>query len=148
MADRSDAEIREWARQRRVCWEFEVLKEKVKGAGIQTTGIELRLFAAPDAAGEPPERGRRPFAELWAELRELAQGVLTSEEGVHVEIKPFDASARFRPETGHVPEVQLTVRFTPARSTERPGPERAQQIMTALERRLKELGLQPKAWRA
>jgi hypothetical protein len=144
MADWTEAEIREWARRLKACWEFEVVQEMVKGAGVRPDALALNLYAQPDPTDEDP--GDRAFAAAWARLREVATRVLTSEEGVHVEIEPFDASARFRPETGQISEVTLTVRFTASRAEA--APDRAPQLRATIEQRLKQLGLRPRAWSA
>jgi hypothetical protein len=142
MAEWTEAEIREWARRLKACWEFEVVQEMVKGAGVRPDALALILYAQPDPTDEDP--GDRPFAAAWARLREIATRVLPSQEGLHVEIGPFDASARFRPETGQAPEVTLTVRFTASRAET--APERARELRAAIEQGLKQLGLQSRAW--
>jgi hypothetical protein len=142
MAEWTEAEIREWARRLKACWEFEVVQEMVKGAGVRPDALALTLYAQPDPTDEDP--GDKSFAAAWARLREIATRILPSEQGVHVEIEPWNASARFRPETGQTSEVTLTARLTASRAEA--APDRARELRATIEQRLKQLGLQSRAW--
>jgi hypothetical protein len=145
MTERSEGEIREWARSHKACWEFEVVQEMIKGEGMRPSSAELRLYAQPGAGDKATER---PMKALWERLREIALAVVAEEEGVRSNVAPFQGGARLRPETGQAAEAMLLVRFVPSSTSERPGRERVQAMITAIEARLKARGLVFKAWAA
>lgn len=139
-----EAEIREWARRCRACWEFDLAQEMVKDEGMRLTALELRLYAQPPEA----EPGSRPFLAAWEQLREIAERALPDAEGIRAEPEPFEAAVRLRPETGQQAEVMLLVRIVPTVPGQAGGRERARQIIDEAEGRLRALGLQHNAWAA
>jgi hypothetical protein len=142
----TDAEIREWARRCKACYEFEQVEEMIKGQGMRLSALELRLFAQP--ALHDPKAATRPFQAVWEHLRDIAQRVALPGGGIRADIQPFEARAWLRTETGQQPEAMLLVRFVPAVPGEGGGRERARAIISETEGRLRELGLQHKAWAA
>jgi hypothetical protein len=144
MTASSEAEIREWARRCKACWEFELVEEMLKGEGMRLSALELRLFAQPRLQG--PEAAARPFPVAFEQLREIARQAALPSEGMRADVQAFDSRARLRPETAQQPEVMLVVRFVPAVPGQGGGRDRARQIIAETENRLRGLGLQHKAW--
>jgi hypothetical protein len=152
MGDQSSddlASLQAWARGHNLAWEFQPLMEAVKGQGLRRTGLELHLFASAGgaAAGEAEDK---PFADLHEKVRRIAEMALPGDAGVLVEVMPFDAAERLRPETGYAPEVQVTVCLTPgdpdAVETEiEASAGFLERLQGAIERKLRDLGLQPRA---
>ena len=138
------ASLQAWVRGHKVAWEFQPLMEAVKGLGLKRTGLELHLFAEH---GGPAE----PFADLYEGVRRIAESASPTDGGVLVEVMPFDATERLRPETGYTPEVQVTVCFTPADPNAVETEIEAAQgflerLQAAIESKLRGLGVQPRAW--
>ncbi|HSD28923.1 MAG TPA: hypothetical protein VLL75_16605, partial [Vicinamibacteria bacterium] len=102
------AECRAWAAQVKAAWELTPLIEMEHGAPVQV-GFELSLFARVPtdvAAGlERQAAGER----TWDRLREIAESLLplAGPDG-RLEVDPFEAAARLRPETQFAPEVLLS----------------------------------------
>jgi hypothetical protein len=135
-------ETADWVRTHQVCWEFQPLKEMVKGTGVRQTGLELLLYAqhggAPHLDPVAPEH-----TEMFVKLHELAEHVLPPGHTLaHFAIEPFDSSEHLRPETGWEPEVQVRVMITP----EDPEVSIDKALVAEIERRLRDLGAQPRVW--
>ena len=144
------ASIQAWVRGHKVAWEVQPLMEAVKGRGLRRTGLELHLFASAGGAA-PAGAEDKPFADLHERVCRIAEMALPEDAKVLVEVLPFDAAEHLRPETGYEPEVQVTVCFTPgdpeAVETEiEAAPGFIERLQTAIERKLRDLGLQPRAW--
>ena len=139
------ASLQAWVRGHKVAWEFQPLMEAVKGLGLKRTGLELHLFAECAASAEA-----EPIADLHERVRRIAEMASPADAGVLVEVMPFDAAERLRPETGYAPEVQVTVCFTPAdpNAVETEIEASAgflERLQAAIERKLRDLGLRPRA---
>ena len=153
MADRPSEDvgsIRTWVRANKVVWEFQPLMESVKGLGLRRTGLELHLFAECAASAEVEAKR---LADLHDGVRRIAEMALPGDAGVLVEVMPFEAAEHLRPETGYEPEVQVTVCLTPAdpNAVEKQveaAPGFLEGLQATIERKLRDLGLQPRAWRA
>lgn len=142
--------IQAWVRGHKVAWEFQPLMEAVKGRGLRRTGLELHLFASAEGSA-PAEPEDEPSADLHERVRQIAEKALPEDTHVLVEVLPFDAAEHLRPETGYEPEVQVTVCLTPADpmavETEiEAAPDFLERLQAAIERKLRDLGLQPRAW--
>ena len=153
MADRPSEDvgsIRTWVRANKVVWEFQPLMESVKGLGLRRTGLELHLFAECAASAEVEAKR---LADLHDGVRRIAEMALPGDAGVLVEVMPFEAAEHLRPETGYEPEVQVTVCLTPAdpNAVEKQveaAPGFLEGLQATIERKLRDLGLQPRAWGA
>jgi hypothetical protein len=152
MVDPSEdvASIRTWVRTHKVVWEFQPLMESVKGVGLRRTGLELHLFAECSASADVETKG---LADLHDGVRRIAERALSRDAGVLVEMMPFEAAEHLRPETGYEPEIQVTVCLTPAdpnaaETQIEAAPGFLEGLQATIEGRLRDLGLQPRAWGA
>jgi sugar phosphate isomerase/epimerase len=146
MENRPDdvASLQAWVRGHKVAWEFQPLMEAVKGLGLKRTGLELHLFAECTSAEA------EPLADVYERVRRIAEMASPADAGVLVEVMPFDAAERLRPETGYAPEVQVTVCFTPADPSAVETQIEAsagflERLQATIERKLRDLGLQLRA---
>ena len=140
------AECRAWARDVKAAWEITPLVEHQKGAAIQV-GFELSLYARIRTE-IPPGPERQAAAEgLWERLREIAESLvpLAGADG-RVELDPFEAAERLRPETQFAPEMLLTARLFHGSDFLVAVKDGDRERLKPLEDRLHELGLKPRSW--
>ena len=139
-------ESRTWARQVMAAWEVTPLIEMHRGAQVQV-GFELSLYARVPV-NLPPGAAREAAVEgIWDRMREIAESlVLLAGTDARIEVDPFEAAARLRPETQFAPEILLSARLfhgsdllVPVRTGDR-------ELLKPVEDRLHELGLKPRSW--
>ncbi|HXK10423.1 MAG TPA: hypothetical protein VMT70_12310 [Vicinamibacteria bacterium] len=106
----SRGDVAEWARTHEASFEVAPLVEMVKGRQVQV-GFTLGLYARlPLGSGPGPER-RAAAAEIWDELRAIAQSLAPPEEGrARVEVESPRTAAFFQPEGQMRPEVAFSAR--------------------------------------
>jgi hypothetical protein len=140
------AECRTWAQQNRVAWELSPLIEMRRGTQVQV-GFELELWARIPV--EIPPSGERQAAveALWDRLREIAESLLplAGSDG-RIDVDPFEAAARLRPETQFTPEVLLSARLFHGSDLLAPVEPGDRERLKPLEERLSELGLKAGRW--
>jgi hypothetical protein len=140
------SECRPWAQQARAAWEVTPLVEMERGTQVQV-GFELSLYARVPTDIPPGSDGEAAFEALWDRLREIAESLVPlAGKDARLEVDPFEAAARLRPETQFAPEVLLSARLfhgsdllTPVRPGDR-------ERLKPLEDRLQELGLKARSW--
>ncbi len=134
----TDAETQQWARANKASWELRPLVEMHEGQRVQV-GFELELYARlPDLSSEEES----PMEALWNRLREIAESLpAVLAKGARIEVEPFEAADRLRPETGFAPEVMLQARLFHAADYFAPVGEADRQQLKLLEGRLSALGL-------
>lgn len=140
------AECRVWAQKTRAAWEVSPLIEMEEGVPVQV-GFELELYARDPT--ENPLSGERPDADaaIWDRLREIAESLLPLAGGdARLEVDPFDAATRLRPETQFTPEVLLSARLFHGADLLVPVEEGDRERLKPLEDRLHELGLKARSW--
>jgi hypothetical protein len=135
------AECRAWAAQVKAAWEFTPLVEMERGAPVQV-GFELSLFAR--VPGDVPAGAEQQAAleRTWDRLREIAESLLplAGADG-RLEVDPFEAASRLRPETQFAPEVLLSARLFHGSDLLAPMEPGERERLKPLEDRLHELGL-------
>jgi hypothetical protein len=139
-------ECRTWAQEAKAAWELTPLIEMERGAQVQV-GFELSLFArVPAGLGAGPER-LAAVEGLWDRLREVAESLLPlmGADG-RLEVDPFEAAARLRPETQFAPEVLLSARLFHGPDLLAPVQPGDRERLKPLEERLQELGLRSNTW--
>jgi len=139
-------QTRAWARSNRAAWELLPLVEMVRGEKRQV-GYVLNLYARIPVEMPPsPERDRAVLA-TWDRLREIAVSLAgLGREGEQVEVAPFDAAGRLRPENALEPEVLLQARIVhPSRYLEEVSSDERKHL-DPLEQRLRGLGMRPGHW--
>lgn len=140
------AESRTWAQQAKAAWELRPLIDQQKGQRIQV-GFELDLYARLPI-DVPPSTERQAVVErLWDRLREIAESLLplTGGDG-RIEVDPYEAAARLRPETQFAPEMLLTARLFHGADFLAPVHEGDRERLKPVEERLNELGLKQHSW--
>jgi hypothetical protein len=139
------AETRAWAERNKAAWELTPLIEMAHGQRVQV-GFELELYARIPA-GISGEEQDEALVGIWDRLRQIAEEA-APEEPAHsrLEVEPFDAAGRLRPETGFAPEVLLKARIFHAAGYFEPASLDERERLRPLEDRLRELGLRPKCW--
>ncbi len=133
----TDAETQQWARANKASWELRPLVEMHEGQRVQV-GFELELYARlPDLSSEEES----PMEALWNRLREIAESLpAVLAKGARIEVEPFEAADRLRPETGFAPEVMLQARLIHASDYFAPVGEADRQQVKPVEDRLSGLG--------
>lgn len=140
------AECRTWALQVKAAWEVAPLIEMERGAQVQV-GFELSLFArAPTDL--PPGADRQAGDEaLWDRMREIAESLVPlAGTDARIEVDPFEAASRLRPETQFAPEILLSARLFRGSDLLVPVKTGDRERLKPLEDRLHELGLKPRSW--
>jgi hypothetical protein len=140
------AECRPWAQAAKAAWEVTPLVEMEKGAQVQV-GFELSLYARVPADVPPGPERQAAVEGLWDRLREIADSLLplAGADG-RVEVDPYEAAARLRPETQFAPEVLLTARLFHGSDLLAPVQPGDRERLKPLEDRLHELGLRQRSW--
>jgi hypothetical protein len=136
-------ECRAWAAEVKAAWELTPLIEMERGAPVQV-GFELSLFArVPVGVPAGPER-QAAVERLWDRLREVAESLLplTGTDG-RIEVDPYEAAARLRPETQFAPEVLLSARLFHGSNLLAPVDPGERERLKPLEDRLREIGVCP-----
>jgi hypothetical protein len=134
---------RSWAKEHKAAWEVEPLFEMRAAAKVQV-GYELDLYARLPAGLPTAEQA---FTGLWDRLREIAESLLPLVgEQVLMDVEPFEAAGRLRPETGFAPEVLLQARLSHASDYFAPAGDQDRNRLRPLEERLTELGLRARCW--
>jgi len=140
------AECRTWAQQAKAAWEVAPLIELERGTPVQV-GFELELYARVPTEIPPSEERQDAVEALWDRLREIAESLLplAGADG-RIEVDPFEAAARLRPETQFTPEVLLSARLFHGSDLLVPVKEGDRERLKPLEDRLHELGLKARSW--
>lgn len=137
---------RTWAESNRAAWELVPLVEMVRGER-RHVGYLLNLYARiPVEIPPSPERARAVRA-TWDRLRDIALSLAgLGQEGETVEVAPFDAAGRLRPENQFEPEVLLEARVVHADRYLDEVAADEREHLRPLEERLRELGMRPGHW--
>jgi hypothetical protein len=140
------AECRTWAEQAKAAWEVTPLIEMEKGVQVQV-GFELQLYARVPTDIRPSEERESAVEAVWDRLREIAESLLPlAGADARIEVDPFEAAARLRPETQFAPEVLLSARLFHGPDLLVPVREGDRERLKPLEERLHELGLKARSW--
>jgi hypothetical protein len=140
------AATRAWAEEHKAAWDLTPLVEMNHGERVQV-GFELELYARIPVAITPGDERQNAVLGIWDRLREIAESL--GPDGAapdRLEVDPFDAAGRLRPETGFAPEVQLKARIFHASDYFAPAGADERRLLRPLEERLRELGLRQKSW--
>jgi len=140
------AECRAWAQQSKAAWEVTPLVEMERGSQVQV-GFELSLFARVPT-DLPPGADRQAADEaLWDRMREIAESLVPlAGTDARLEVDPYEAAARLRPETQFAPEILLSARLFHGSDLLAPMKPGERERLRPLEDRLHELGLKPCSW--
>jgi hypothetical protein len=140
------AECRTWAQQSKAAWEVTPLIEMERGAQVQV-GFELSLYArVPVDLMEGADR-QSANEGIWDRLLEIAESLVPlAGEDARIEVDPFEAASRLRPETQFAPEVLLSARLFHGSDLLAPVKTGDRERLKPLEDRLHELGLKPRCW--
>jgi len=140
------AECRTWAQQAKAAWEVTPLIEMEKGAQVQV-GFELSLYARVPV-DLPPGPDRDAAAEaIWDRMREIAESLVPlAGTDARVEVDPFEAASRLRPETQFAAEILLSARLFHGSNLLAPVQPGDRERLKPIEDRLHELGLKPRSW--
>jgi hypothetical protein len=139
-------ETRAWAEKNRAAWEILPLVEMACGERRQL-GYELNLYARIPTEIPPSAERRQKVAETWDRLREIAESLSgLGRGGEQIEVEPFDAGGRLRPENRFEPEVLLKARVVHPADYLAPVGADEREHLQPLEERLRDLGLRPGHW--
>jgi hypothetical protein len=140
------ADCRTWAQRAKAAWEVTPLVEMERGAPVQV-GFELSLYArVPDDLRPGPDR-EAATERIWDRMREIAESLVPlAGTDARVEVDPFEAADRLRPETQFAPEILLTARLFHGSDLLQPVEPGEREQLKPLEDRLHELGLKPRSW--
>jgi hypothetical protein len=140
------AETRVWAAENKAAWELMPLIEMHRGERVQV-GYELDLYARVPTEVAAGEDGERAMEAIWDRLREIAESLVPAGSTVtRIDVDPFEAADRLRPETQFAPEILLKARLFHASDYFAPVREDDRQRLKPLEDRLHELGLRARSW--
>jgi hypothetical protein len=139
------ADVRDWVRRYRVCWEILPLHEMTAGRKLQV-GFELNVFARQDGPARP-DQPSPDVEDLFSQLRQFAERTLPKgPRTARFDIQPFDSAEHLRAEAGFVPEVQVTVRIVHASGYFAPPDADERAAVKEIETRLASLGARRRAW--
>ena len=139
-------ECRTWAQQLKAAWEVTPLVEMERGRQVQV-GFELSLFARVPTDLPPGSDDETALATLWDRLREIAESLVPlAGPDARIEVDPYEAASRLRPETQFAPEVLLSARLFHGSDLLAPMKPGERERLRPLEDRLHELGLKPRSW--
>lgn len=137
--------IRAWIRRHKVCWELLPYRVSLRGSSAQV-GFELNLYAQHEPASFASP-GCPKCQEVFHTLQQIAHLVMPQESRpTRYEISPFDSSFHLRPENKMRNEVQLTMLLIHRDNLFDPLDECERKCATEIEKNLKELGAQSRAW--
>jgi hypothetical protein len=140
------AETRAWAEKNKAAWEVCPLVEMHRGERVQV-GFELSLYARIPTETAAGEDRQDAVVAIWDRLCQIAESIAPAEPArARLEVEPFDAAGRLRPETGFAPEVLLKARIFHASDYFEPAEADERKFVRPLEERLHELGLRQKCW--
>jgi hypothetical protein len=140
------AECRTWAQQAKAAWEVTPLIELEKGVQVQV-GFQLTLFARMPTDLPPGDERQAAVEKLWDRMREIAESLLPlAGADARVEVDPYEAAARLRPETQFAPEILLSARLFHGSNLLAPVQAGDRERLKPIEDRLHELGLKPRSW--
>ena len=133
-------DILRFAREHAVCWEIAPHFELNEGK-LRQIGFDLTLHAqAPNV-----DAGSAAAREIHAALGDVARAALPA--GLRFQVDPYDASLRFRRETGWAPEIDLTVEIRHRKGTFDVVDEPERMGARAIGRSLTRLGIPEGVWR-
>jgi hypothetical protein len=139
------AECRTWAQQAKAAWEVTPLIELEKGVQVQV-GFELSLYARMPTDIPPGDDRQAAVEALWDRMREIAESLLPlAGADARVEVDPYEAAARLRPETQFAPEILLSARLFHGSNLLEPAKPGDRERLKPIEDRLHELGLKPRS---
>ena len=139
-------ECRTWAQQLKAAWEVTPLVEMERGRQVQV-GFELSLFARVPTDLPPGSDDETALATLWDRLREIAESLVPlAGPDARIEVDPYEAASRLRPETQFAPEVLLSARLFHGSDLLAPMKPGERERLKPLEDRLHELGLKARSW--
>jgi hypothetical protein len=140
------AECRAWAQHVKAAWEVSPLVEMERGTQVQV-GFELELYARIATEVPPSGEGEDAGEAIWDRLREIAESLLPlAGADARLEVDPFEAAARLRPETQFAPEVLLSARLFHGSDLLAPVQPGDRERLKPVEDRLLELGLKARSW--
>jgi hypothetical protein len=140
------AECRDWAQKVKAAWEVTPLIEMERGAQVQV-GFELSLYARVPIDLPPGPDRQASAEETWDRLREIAESLAAlAGTDARIEVDPFEAAARLRPETQFAAETLLSARLFHGSDLLAPVRPGDRERLKPLEERLHELGLKPRSW--
>lgn len=143
----ADAEetLRTWIQEDRICWAVSPLTEIYQHRQVQV-GFEIHLFGRHPAGGTLGP-GCSACHRLYEKLRAIALFALPKEvRPSRYEVDPYSATFRYRPESGWVPEVQLTLRVLHRTGTFDPIDACEIRCSEEIQTRLRALGSPPNHW--
>lgn len=140
----SVAELEEWVREHRVSWETRSRREAPQGEEDWPAELELTLLGLYPGGQSPV--GDDGCELVYERLRSIALYALEPIPEDQYRIDPFDAAVHYRAEAGWTPEVEL-VFVVEAAEHGPPDPGQGRRVLTGIEARLEQLGVQRKPWR-
>jgi len=140
------AETQAWARDNKAAWEVAPLVEMHKGERLQV-GFELEMYARIPVAIPPSAEREKVVEALWDRLREIAESLLPIVgDNSRIEVEPFEAAGRLRPETNFAQEVLLQARLFHAADYFAPVGDGDRERVKPLEAQLIAIGLRQRSW--
>lgn len=140
------AECRTWAQRVKAAWELTPLIEMEKGVQVQA-GFELNLYGRIPTDVPAGSQRQAAVESVWDRMRGIAESLLPlAGTDARIEVDPYDAAARLRPETQFAPEVLLSARLFHGADLLEPAKPGDRERLRPLEERLAELGLKPRSW--
>ena len=110
-------------------------------------GFELSLYARVPTDVPPGSEGEAAFEALWDRLRGIAESLVPlAGKDARIEVDPFEAAARLRPETQFAPEVLLSARLFHGSDLLAPVRPRRPGAPEAARGPSPELGLKARSW--
>lgn len=138
-------ELRELVRRHKVYWEARpepILDEKGE---VVKTGFQLGLRGTFDHPDHPIVAGNPECAEVYRDLRRIAESILPADAGDSFHISEFDNSLDYTPSSGRK-DVEVTIRIRDWESADWIDDDETRSLRQ-LERQLEDLGSPEGRWR-
>ena len=141
------ADLKRLVQQHKVCWEVWPEEMISREGHRMQIGFELDLLGTHDHPVDPPMPGCEQCAEVYLDLRRIAEWILPKDEPESdYEIGAFDVSVHFPPEREFREEITLPIRIIHRKGFDRPVDASEVRCLGEMERKLVALGASKGKW--
>ena len=145
--EQSPDDLKRLILRHQVCWEVWPEETLNREGHRMQIGFELDLLGTHDHPVDPPTPGCDLCAEVYRDLRRIAQWILPRERRESdYEIGAFDRAIRFPPEREFREEITVPIRIIHREGFDRPVDACEVHCLQEMEKRLRDLGASKDKW--